>query len=147
MIRAVEYFTYWQFAYGIAIGFVKSSIRVALLPLTNERCYHIPLWLVILSAVVVSASGIITMSTLCHPFAAIRNKGLGTCAALDIIPKLVYMINVMAMITNLIYAILPWLILRKLQMPNRTKYSILFVLSIVILASIGNMMRIPYTSA
>ncbi|KAK7964460.1 hypothetical protein PG988_011434 [Apiospora saccharicola] len=147
MLRASEYFTYWQLSYAIAIGFVKSSICVALLRLTNERCYRIPLWLVTLSAAVVGVSGVITTLTLCHPIAANWNKGLGTCSAADIVLKLVYMINVMAIFTDLVCAILPWFILRKLQMPKRTKYSILFVPSIGILASIGSVMRIPYTSA
>ncbi|KAK8112457.1 hypothetical protein PG984_012983 [Apiospora sp. TS-2023a] len=134
-------------SYAIAIGFVKSSICVALLRLTNERCYRIPLWLVTLSAVVVGVSGVTTMLTLCRPIAANWNKGLGSCSAAQIIPKLVYMINVMAIITDLVCVILPWFILRKLQMPKRTKYSILFVLRIGILASIGSVMRVPYTSA
>ncbi|KAH8892878.1 hypothetical protein GQ53DRAFT_822387 [Thozetella sp. PMI_491] len=114
-VRGLEYFAYWQFCYALAIGFVKSSICVALLRLTPDRRYRIPLWIIIVSAGCTSLGGLISF--------------------------------VLAIATDLFCAVVPWFIIRKLQLPRRARYSDIVVLGIGVIASIGSAMRIPYLKA
>lgn len=146
-VRGLEYFAYWQFCYALAIGFVKSSICVALLRITPEKCYRIPLWIIIASAGCTSLGGLISLFTLCRPITANWNPGTGECAPRQIIATLSYMISVLAIVTDLFCAVVPWFIIRNLQMPRRSKYSILAVLALGVVASLGSAMRIPYLTA
>ncbi|KAH8657840.1 hypothetical protein BX600DRAFT_439023 [Xylariales sp. PMI_506] len=143
-VRGLEYFTYWQFCYALAIGFVKSSICVALLRLTPDRRYRVPLWSITVSAGCTSLGGIISLFTLCRPITANWNPGMGTCAPRVIIATLSYMISVLAIVTDPFCAVVPWFIIQKLQLPRRTRYSILIVLGLGVIASIGSAMRICY---
>lgn len=146
-IRGLEYFSYWQLCYSFAIGFVKSSIVVALLRLTPQRRYRVPLWIIIASAGSTSLGGLIALFTLCRPYTANWNPGTGVCAPREIIGSSAYMISVFAIVTDLFCSIVPWFLIRRLQLSPRVRYSILCVLGLGVLASIGSAMRIPYLSA
>lgn len=147
MIRAAEYVFYWQLNYAISAPLVKASIGVAVMRLTQERRYRYLLWAVMLIPAATTFAGTIMLVSLCHPVAAQWNPALGTCGSRDIISIVSYSFTVVAIITDLCCAIIPYFIIRNLQMPRRSKISLVMILGLGVFASVGAIVRAPYLSA
>lgn len=82
----------------------------------------------------------------CRPIAAKWNPGLGTCSGNEIILIGSYAFSLIAILSDLACSVIPFLIVRHLEMPTRSKYTIIFILGIGVLASIACIARIPYFS-
>ncbi|RYP27266.1 hypothetical protein DL768_011252 [Monosporascus sp. mg162] len=74
------------------------------------------------------------------------NPDLGTCSSYDILRLGSYAISWVIIASDLAYAVIPYLVVRNLEMPRRSKYSIIIILGIGVLASVACVARIPYLS-
>lgn len=123
-----------------------TNFSVALLGITSQRRYR---WIFI-AIIVISAgsclSGVIGLLITCRPIAAKWNPGLGSCNGNEIILLGSYAFSLIAVLSDFACAFIPYLIVRKLEMPRRTKITITGILGFGILASIASIIRIPYFS-
>ncbi|RYP18747.1 hypothetical protein DL765_003769 [Monosporascus sp. GIB2] len=127
IMRGTEYMFYCQLTIAISVPFTKASIAVTVMP---GSCI----------------SGVIGLLITCKPLAAKWNPGLGTCSGNDIILMGSYAFSWIAIASDLACAVIPYLIVRNLEMPRRSKHSIIVILGIGVLASVACVVRIPYFS-
>jgi hypothetical protein len=144
MIKAAEYNTYWQLSYALSIPFCKFAISSALFRVTNRTRYRAVLWTVITMSAVVCAIAILSLVLLCRPWAATWNSTLGTCGNRTIITNLSYAASACTIITDWTCAVIPYFVLKDLQLPSRVRYSLIGVLGLGAFASIAAIVRMPY---
>ncbi|KAI0112966.1 hypothetical protein F4814DRAFT_420117 [Daldinia grandis] len=130
--------------YLVCLPFIKTSICVALLRITSAKRYVIPLWLTIVVGIVGSAVGFGTVISQCKPINVSWEGGPGDCSGLDTVGKMTFAMSTVTIITDWLCAIFPGLILWNLNMKPRVKASLIFVLSLGVLASICTCVRLPY---
>lgn len=144
MMRAAEYIAYFQICHALCVPFIKASIAVALMRITDARKYRYPLYFVILASTVLCLAGWISLVSLCKPTAALWNPTLGKCGNYDPIVKISYVVSIVTIITDWTCAIIPFFVLRKLQVSMRTKILLLGVLGMGIFASVAAIVRYPW---
>jgi hypothetical protein len=81
---------------------------------------------------------------LCKPWPATWNPTLGTCGNRSIITALSYAASVVTIITDWTCAVIPYFVLKDLQVPDRVRYSLIGVLGLGAFASIAAIVRMPY---
>lgn len=114
----------------VCLPFVKTSICVALLRITSDKRYVIPLWLTIVVGVIGSAIGFGAVLGQCKPISVSWEGGSGDCSGLDIVGKMSLAMSAITVVTDWLCAIFPALILWNLKMKPRVKASLIFVLSL-----------------
>ena len=144
MIKAAQYNTYWQLSYALSIPFTKIAIASALFRVTNRTRYRAILWFVIILSCVVLGVAILSLVLLCKPWPATWNPTLGTCGNRDIITALSYAASAVTIITDWTCAIVPYFVLKDLQVATRVRYSLIGVLGLGAFASIAAIVRMPY---
>ncbi|RYP39456.1 hypothetical protein DL767_002190 [Monosporascus sp. MG133] len=130
IMRGTEYMAYCQVTITISVSFTKASIGVTVMLISTGT----------------GISGVVGLLITCKPPAAKWNPGLGTCSGYDLILLGSYAFSWVVIATDLACAVIPYLIVRNLEMPSRSKYSIIIILGIGALASVACVVRIPYLS-
>ncbi|KAI0006417.1 hypothetical protein F4779DRAFT_596471, partial [Xylariaceae sp. FL0662B] len=143
-IAALELVFFFQLAEAAFTILVKSSIAVFLIRLTNQKRYHYPLWFVIIATVAGCVVPGVVVITLCRPLAAQWDPSLGTCGDYTIITKLSYAVSVITIVTDWTCAIIPCILIRRLNIPQKHKLPLMATLSLGILASLASIGRMPY---
>lgn len=144
MIKAAQYNTYWQLSYALSIPFCKIAIASALFRVTNRSLYRYILWTVIALSCIVLAIAILSLILLCKPWPATWNPTLGTCGDRGIITALSYAASAVTIITDWTCAIIPYFVLKDLQLPVKVRYSLISLLSLGAFASVAAIVRLPY---
>ncbi|KAJ4296486.1 hypothetical protein N0V90_006531 [Kalmusia sp. IMI 367209] len=144
MIKAAQFNTYWQLSYALSIPFCKFAIASALFRVTNQKLHKVILWVVVLLSSIVCGIAILSLLLLCRPWPATWNPTLGKCGDRAIITALSYAASVCTIITDLTCAIVPYFVLKDLQMPARVRYSLIGVLGLGVFASVAAVVRMPY---
>ncbi|KAL1600451.1 hypothetical protein SLS60_006837 [Paraconiothyrium brasiliense] len=144
MIKAAQYNTYWQLSYALSIPFCKIAIASALFRVTSRSLYRYILWAVIALSSIVLTIAILSLVLLCKPWPATWNPTLGTCGDRGIITALSYAASAVTIITDWTCAIVPYFVLKDLQLPTRVRYSLIGVLGLGAFASIAAIVRLPY---
>ncbi|KAI1881832.1 hypothetical protein JX265_000658 [Neoarthrinium moseri] len=142
--RAALYMGYWQMHYAASVNLVKAGIAVALLRLTIQRRYRYAIWAILVSAPVFTLGVVIVLVTTCHPVGAQFDLDLGPCPAHDLMAQLSYLFTVFTVILDWACAIIPYLLLRKLEMRRYVKVSLVIVLTMGGFASTAAIVRLPY---
>ncbi|KAH7012923.1 hypothetical protein EDB80DRAFT_709133 [Ilyonectria destructans] len=138
----------WWFCYlwyAMAMISCKSSIGFFLLRFTTNKLQRWTIYLAMMSTGL--SGGIFFFVTLfqCHPVSFFWNKTLdGKCVNGDIIIALATLYSVFAVISDLIFAILPGIIVWQLQLHKRTKLSLIPLLAMGCVASSAVIARFPY---
>lgn len=83
----------------------------------------------------------------CRPISHTWGETEGTCLPNIITVVITFVISALNLITDVTTAILPFLMLRKLQMDRQRKLAIIAVLSLGVLASIATIARLPFGTA
>ncbi|KAJ4250252.1 hypothetical protein NW762_012067 [Fusarium torreyae] len=143
-VRAGEYVAYFQICHALCVPLIKASIAVALMRITGAKRYRFPLYFVILASVVLCFAGWISLVTLCKPVAALWNPQLGKCGDYAVITKISYVVSIVTIITDWTCAIIPFFVLRHLQMSWRVKGLLMGVLGMGIFASVAAIVRYPW---
>lgn len=144
MMRATQFNTYWQLSYVLSVPFCKIAIASALFRVTNRTRYRVLLWFVVILSSIVCAVAVLSLLLVCKPWAALWNPTLGQCGKTNILLGFSYSVTVCSVITDLTCSIVPYFVLKDLQLPVRVRYSLIAVLSLGVFASIGAVARIPY---
>ncbi|KAI4749614.1 hypothetical protein E4T50_00167 [Aureobasidium sp. EXF-12298] len=134
----------FQIVYCASLIFIKSSICVALIRLVISKRLLYTLYAIL----ALSASyGFIAMMTVllqCKPLKATWDPTAGTCSNQAIIVHISYFVTACSITTDFACAVMPFIILWKLQMRKRLKFTVAAMLSLGFLASAATIVRIKY---
>lgn len=123
---------------------VKAGIAMTLLRLTTERKYRWPILAVLIFTPIFTVTVVLVLVITCQPVGAQFDLALGSCPVHTAMSMLSYPFTAMTIILDWGCAIIPWLIIRNLQLNRRVKKGLAFVLGLGALASIGAIARLPY---
>ncbi|KAI5918710.1 GPCR, PTH11-type [Camillea tinctor] len=143
-VRCTEYLLYCQILYGFSVPFIKASVVFTLLRVTREALYRWLLYAMLLVASLMAMVGILASLLYCRPTRAYWNPLLGTCGDFMVVVNIGYAWTAVGIVTDWMCAILPYFIVRKLQMARRTKMVVMGILSLGALASTATVIRAPY---
>lgn len=141
---ALELVFFFQLAEAAFTILVKASIAVFLIRLTTQKRYHYPLWFVIIATIAGCVVPGVVVVTLCKPLAAQWDPSLGTCGDYSIITKLSYAVSVITVVTDWTCAIIPIILIRRLNVPPHQKLPLMITLSLGVFASLASIGRMPY---
>ncbi|KAK1526675.1 hypothetical protein CPAR01_13203, partial [Colletotrichum paranaense] len=138
----------WQAFYAGSLCFIKSSICITLMRITNQKVY---LWILrglIGLSFLMSGSGLIVILNQCHPLDRYWDKSIpGTCWPPIVATALSYGASVANVITDFSVAAIPFFLLRHVQMRSRLKFYVRLILGLGLLAGIASIIRVPFTNA
>ncbi|KAL2877149.1 hypothetical protein SGCOL_007542 [Colletotrichum sp. CLE4] len=138
----------WQAFYAGSLCFIKSSICITLMRITNQKVY---LWILrglIGLSFLMSGSGLIVILNQCHPLDKYWDKRIpGTCWPPIVATALSYGASVANVITDFSVAAIPFFLLRHVQMRSRLKFYVRLILGLGLLAGIASIIRVPFTNA
>ncbi|KAL7624934.1 hypothetical protein AAE478_004148 [Parahypoxylon ruwenzoriense] len=143
-IRAAEYILYYQIIYYVSSTITKVAIAFTLLRLFQAKVirYIIHLNWIFMAMSAIGSLGFVFAN--CKPFAANWNPLLGSCLPGSGFLIVSYFGSVVQIITDWVSAIVPFFVVKDLQMSKRKKVSLLAVLMLGILASVASLIRMPY---
>ncbi|RSM00557.1 hypothetical protein CDV31_011723 [Fusarium ambrosium] len=144
MVRCAEYMLYSQVTYGTTVPLIKASVVFMLLRITVEPKYRWTLYIMQLLATVMAVVGIVASLTYCTPVRAYWNPLLGKCGDFNRVVIIGYVWTVVGIVTDWCCAILPYFVVRKLQMNRRSKRIVMLILGLGALASTATIVRAPY---
>ncbi|KAL3483665.1 hypothetical protein BJX62DRAFT_249286 [Aspergillus germanicus] len=141
-------FWWWlgQASYVWVVAVAKISIALALLRLTISRAHQYILWGVIGVSAVVGLAFWFILTLQCRPVSYFwrRFRTEGVCISVDYLLGLAYLYSATAVVCDFILALLPILLVSRLQMNFRTKAALAAILSVGCVASTAVIVRIPY---
>lgn len=135
---------YWQMHYAASVNLVKAGIAVALLRLTFQRRYRYPIYAILLSAPLFTFGVVVVLVATCNPLGAQWDLALGPCATHDLMAQLSYLFTAFTVILDFACAVIPYLLLRKMEMKYHIKISLLVVLCFGGIAGVSAVIRLPY---
>ncbi|KAJ3469596.1 hypothetical protein MRS44_003661 [Fusarium solani] len=144
MVRCAEYMLYSQVTYGTTVPLIKAPIVFMLLRITVVPKYRWTLYIMQLLATVMAVVGIVASLTYCTPVRAYWNPLLGKCGDFNRVVIIGYVWTAVGIVTDWCCAILPYFVVRKLQMNRRSKRIVMLILGLGALASTATIVRAPY---
>ena len=144
MVRCAEYMLYSQVLYGASMPLAKASVVFMLLRFTTDKKYRWTLYIMQFIATVMALIGIFASLLYCRPVQAYWNPFLGKCGDFMAVVRIGYAWTAVGIMTDLTCSILPWFVVRKLQMSWRTKASVMLILGLSSVASAATIVRVPY---
>ncbi|KAN0103419.1 GPCR, PTH11-type [Hyaloscypha variabilis] len=144
MVRCAEYLLYSEVVYGVSMPLIKASVVFTLLRITTEKKYRWSLYIMQFIATAMAIVGILASLLYCKPVKAYWNPLLGTCGDFMTVVKIGYAWTAVGIFTDWAYAIIPYLIVRKLQMSARNKTTVMVILGLAAVASTATIVRAPY---
>jgi hypothetical protein len=144
MVRCAEYLLYSEVVYGVSMPLIKASVVFTLLRITTEKKYRWSLYIMQFMATAMAIVGILASLLYCRPLKAYWNPLLGTCGDFMTVVKIGYAWTAVGIFTDWACAIIPFLIVRKLQMSARDKTTVMVILGLAAVASTATIIRAPY---
>ncbi|KAI0843576.1 hypothetical protein F5Y06DRAFT_255294 [Hypoxylon sp. FL0890] len=143
--RAALYMGYWQMHYAASSNLVKAGIAVALLRLTiTQRIYRYIILAILIATPIFTAAVLVVLIATCHPLGSQWDLALGSCPVHTVMAYLSYIFTAFTVILDWACAVIPYLLLRDLEMPRRIKISLFVVLAFGSLAGVCAIIRLPY---
>ncbi|CAK7199502.1 hypothetical protein SEUCBS139899_002182 [Sporothrix eucalyptigena] len=143
LIRGAELLLWWQIPYVISIPLIKSAIAAQIMRLTPSLYYRIPLWFVIGGSTFNALAGLVAALVHCKPISA-SWTGQGTCGSNVPLLDLSYLFTAIAIVADFTCALVPFFLIRGLNMNARRKWSLMAVLSVGVGAGIFTIVRVPF---
>ncbi|KAL8393516.1 hypothetical protein RB595_003314 [Gaeumannomyces hyphopodioides] len=138
----------WQFFYSLSLSLVKGSICVTLMRIATARKYLVILKTLIIFSFVLSGVGIVVLFNQCHPLESYWDSRVpGTCIPPIILTVLSVAASVVNVMTDFTVALIPFFLLRNVQMRPRIKFYIRAILAMGLLAGVASIVRVPFTNA
>ncbi|KAF4440959.1 integral membrane PTH11 [Fusarium acutatum] len=138
-----QYVWLFQIFYCASLVFIKASICDALLRIAVIPWHRVVAWMTLAMAVICAMIVFISLFVLCKPLSATWN-GDGKCSPPSALAILACFVSASSILTDIICAALPALMLYKAQMKLATKVSISLVLGLGALASVATIIRMPF---
>ncbi|CAK7222153.1 hypothetical protein SCUCBS95973_004744 [Sporothrix curviconia] len=143
LVRGAQLLLWWQIPYVISIPLIKSAIAAQIMRLTPSLYYRIPLWFVIGGSTFNALAGLVAALVHCKPISA-SWTGEGTCSSNVPLLDLSYMFTAIAIVADFTCALVPFFLIRGLNMNSRRKWSLVGVLSVGVGAGIFTIVRVPF---
>ncbi|OTB07494.1 hypothetical protein M426DRAFT_317801 [Hypoxylon sp. CI-4A] len=144
-ITAVKFFVASTLAYVVLVGIAKISVALVLyrIAVTNK-----PIRALLIASMVILMIWT-TITTLivafqCTPLSLAWGEGTGTCLPAYVLANTGYSISTMDIASSFLYAGLPVLLLKGVQLSPRMKASIIVLLGLGIVSSIATVIRLKY---
>lgn len=144
MVRCAEYMLYSMVTYGVSMPLIKASVVFTLVRITTSKPIRWALYAMLFMATMMAIVGILASLFYCRPTRAYWNPLLGTCGDFMVVVNIGYAWTAVGIVTDWMCAILPYFIVRKLQMTRRTKNTVMVILGLAALASTATIVRAPY---
>ncbi|PTB61885.1 GPCR, PTH11-type [Trichoderma citrinoviride] len=144
MIRCAEYMMYSNVIYGFSMPLIKASIVFTLNRITTTPWHCWGLYGMLFMATIMAIVGILATLLYCHPVPAYWNPLLGTCGDFMVVVRIGYAWTAIGIVTDWTCAILPYFIVRNLQMASRQKLIVMLILGLGAVASTATIVRAPY---
>ncbi|KAK2694663.1 hypothetical protein QWA68_005442 [Fusarium oxysporum] len=133
----------FQIFYCASLVFIKASICDALLRIAVIPWHRVVAWMTLAMAVICAMIVFTSLFVLCKPLSATWT-GDGKCSPPSALAILACFVSASSILTDIICAALPALMLYKAQMKLATKVSISMVLGLGALASVATIIRMPF---
>lgn len=137
----------WQVFFLSGFVFIKVSICLTLLRIAVIKWHRITLWVLITISVVSTIFVDFYVLLQCQPIAATWGEVKGTCLPSTITVSITFIISAFNLVTDVLTSLLPFLMLRGVQMTKQKKTAIISILSLGVLASIATIARLPFAQA
>ncbi|KAI3400711.1 hypothetical protein diail_1920 [Diaporthe ilicicola] len=137
----------WQVFFLSGLVFIKVSICLTLLRIAMVKWHRITLWVLIAVTVVSTIFVDVYVLLQCRPIAATWGEVPGTCLSSTITVSITFIISAFNLITDVATALLPFLMLKDVQMTKQKRTAIISILSLGVLASIATIARLPFAEA
>lgn len=134
----------WQMFYAASTNLIKAAIAVTLLRLTDQPKYRWPITASLVATPIFTGAVVIVLIITCRPVGAQWDLDLGPCPLHNWLAILSYPFTALTIVLDWGCAFIPWLLIRKLQLNQRIKRSLIIVLGLGGIASIGAIARLPY---
>ncbi|KAH6658524.1 GPCR, PTH11-type [Truncatella angustata] len=144
MVRCAEYMLYSQVLYGVSMPLIKASIVFTLVRITIKPGYRYALYSMQFLATIMAMVGILASLLYCRPVNAYWNPLLGKCGNFMVVVNIGYAWTAVGIVTDWMCAIIPYFIVRNLQMSRRSKTTVMVVLGLGAIASTATIIRAPY---
>jgi hypothetical protein len=135
---------YSNVIYGFSMPFIKASIVFTLNRITTTQWHRWGLYGMLFMATIMAIVGILATLLYCHPLPAYWNPLLGTCGDFMVVVRIGYAWTAIGIVTDWTCAILPYFIVRNLQMSSRHKLIVMLILGLGAVASTATIIRAPY---
>lgn len=136
--------------YVVGNMFTKLSIGLMLLRLVVEKSHRMLIYVVIGVLELYSVVYFFIFLFQCIPseFFWTRAQGAtnGKCMSTSVVISTTYVYSAITCVSDWIMALLPWFVIRKLQMNGRTKAMVSIILALGSVASAATIIRFPYVS-
>ncbi|RGP74454.1 integral membrane [Fusarium longipes] len=133
-----------QFFYSACSVPIKSSICVTMLRICDSRRRFVwTLWGVIALTVVTAIIFILATANICHPIETLWGDANGKCN-IKVNSSIGYYFSAVSIVTDWTLAILPAILLWNIQMKQRVKLPVIFMLSLGAFASCATVVRLGY---
>ncbi|KAI1412485.1 hypothetical protein F5Y13DRAFT_162794 [Hypoxylon sp. FL1857] len=144
-VTAVKFFVASTLAYVIVVYVAKVSVALVLyrIAVTNKPIRL----LLVISMVVLTIWTIITtliVAFQCTPLSLAWGEGTGTCLPAYVLANTGYSISAMDIASSFLYAGLPVLLLKGVQLSVRMKTSVIILLGLGVVSSIATVIRLKY---
>ncbi|RFU27484.1 hypothetical protein B7463_g8845, partial [Scytalidium lignicola] len=137
----------WQVFFLSGFVFIKSSICLTLLRIAIVKWHRFTLWILIGITVFCDIFVDIYVLLQCRPIQSTWGETKGTCLPNTITVVITFVVSAFNLITDVTTAVLPFLMLKDVQMSRQRKTAITAVLSLGVLASIATIARLPFGTA
>jgi hypothetical protein len=137
----------WETLYLSGLVFINCSICLTLLRIAVIRWHQITLYALIGVNSVSTVFVTLYLLVQCRPIAAAWNEAEGTCVSPSVTVVITVVVWGLNFVTNLLNSLLPFRMLRHVQMSGRNKRAVVGVLFLDILASVATVARLPFGTA
>lgn len=148
LASGLQFFVFGEIAYCVSSASIKTSIGLALVrTICVKRRYRYTVFATIAVSSLVFVGGVIWFFSSCRPMSATWDRAAaaqpGAChyGGYLVLVSLTFSI---AFATDVAFAVVPVLALRRLRMAPRTKYPLMAVFSLGILAAVASACRFPF---
>ena len=117
-----------------------------LVRLTMDNRIRWTLYIVLFVASVMGVIGILASLLYCRPIRAYWNHFLGECGNPMTVVNTGYAWTTVGIVSDWVFAIIPYLVVRNLQMPARAKMIVMVIMGLGVIASAASIVRAPYLS-
>ncbi|KAH1615575.1 hypothetical protein KXX21_000788 [Aspergillus fumigatus] len=146
--RAMEYWFLCDIGYAIASILCKISVAIFLLRVMVHPFHRRIMYAVTALTVIVGIIFFVYMMIQCSPVSYFWTRMLGNtsgkCGYVDAIIILLYLFSASSALFDLTVGLLPILLVRNLQMNQRTKIAVAGLLGMACIASVAIIIRIPF---
>lgn len=137
----------WQVFFLSGFVFIKVSICLTLLRIAVIKWHRRTLWVLIGISVVSTILVDFYVLLQCQPIAATWGEVKGVCLSSTITVSITFIISAFNLVTDVLTSLLPFLMLKGVQMTKQKKTAIISILSLGVLASIATIARLPFARA